>query len=394
MKIKLSSNLRSLPRTVWILGFVSLFMDISTETIHSVLPLFLVSMGTNLVVLGFIEGIGEVVATVLKVFSGRLSDVWQRRKDLLVFGYGLSALSKPLFAIAISPSWILLARIVDRMGKGIRGAPRNALIADVTPLEQRGSAFGLRKSLDSIGAVIGPILATVLMAISQQNFRWVFWVAVFPAITAAILLASQVRESPSNRSRVPALSWQILNDLSPAFWQLTAIIAVFHLGNSSEAFLLLRSQQFDIAPTVAPLLLMVMNVTYSITAYPLGRLSDRVGRVRFLVLGFGLYTIVYLGFAFAGYNWQIWGLFALYGVYLGSTQGLLSAIVADLIAPGIRGTAFGVFDLVMGTTVLVANLLAGWFWQQFEPSVTFVVGSACAIASAAMLLLWQTRTDL
>jgi MFS family permease len=380
--MKLSSNLRSLPRTVWVLGLVSLFMDISTETIHSVLPLFLVAMGTNLIEIGFIEGIGEVVATVLKVFSGRLSDVWKRRKDLVVFGYGLSALAKPLFAIAIHPTWVLLARIVDRMGKGIRVAPRNALLADVTPIEQRGAAFGLRKSLDSIGAVVGPILATVLMA-SQQNFRLVFWVAMLPAIVAVILLTLQVREVPKERSHTPALSWQMLNDLSPAFWQLTAIIAVFHLGDSSEAFLLLRSQQFDIAPTVAPLLLMVMNFTYSVTAYPLGRLSDRVGRYRFLLVGFGLYAIVYLGFAFTRENWQIWGLFGLYGIYLGSTQGLFGALVADLVAPDLRGTAFGVFGLAMGMSLLAANLIAGWLWQQFDASVTFIVGGACAIASTA-----------
>jgi MFS family permease len=382
-------KIQTIPRNVWILGFVSLLTDISSEMIHSVLPLFLVSsLGANLLTVGWIEGIAESTASVFKIFSGALSDYLGQRKRLAVAGYGLSTLVKPLFALATTPTLVLLARFGDRVGKGIRVAPRDALVADATDLANRGAAYGLRQSLDTIGAFTGPLVAFMLMYFSGQNFRLVFWLALFPGILAVALLASGVREPriTSQRQNNP-LQWSALKGLGRSYWELVAVALLFNLGNSSDAFLLLRSQQVGISPSLIPLTLVAMNVVYSLSAYPVGLLSDRVGRMGLLVGGFFVYVLAYLGFAFVNAPWEVWGLFGLYGLHQGMSQGVLLALVADRIPAHLRGTAFGFINLATGVALLPASLLAGFLWQAINPRATFIAGSVFALAAIVFLLV-------
>ena len=385
---------RNLPRNVWVLGFVSLLTDISSEMIHSILPLFLVSsLGASVATVGLIEGIAEATASVLKVFSGALSDYWGQRKGLAIAGYGLSTLVKPLFAIATSPAWVLLARFSDRVGKGIRVAPRDALVADVTAPSQRGAAYGLRQSLDTIGAFLGPLIAFIVLSVSAQNFRLVFWIAVLPGVLAVALLALGIQEpkTPVQAKQNP-LRWSALKSLNRGYWRLVGVALLFSLGNSSDAFLLLQAQHIGIADSLVPLSLVVMNVAYSLSAYPIGLLSDRIDRIKLLIGGFSLYAAVYLGFGFAQAPWQIWGLFALYGLHLGMSQGILLAIIANTIPNTLRGTAFGLINLVTGAALLPASLLAGFLWQNVSPQATFIAGSLFAIAAIA--LLFATPRDI
>ncbi len=381
---------QTIPRNVWVLGFVSLLTDISSEMIHSVLPLFLVSsLGANLLTVGWIEGIAESTASVFKIFSGALSDYLGQRKGLAVAGYGLSTLVKPLFALATSPTLVLLARFGDRVGKGIRVAPRDALVADATDLANRGAAYGLRQSLDTIGAFTGPLVAFMLMSFSGQNFRLVFWLALLPGILAVALLASGVRErksSASQRQNNP-LQWAAVKSLGISYWQLVAVALLFNLGNSSEAFLLLRSQQVGVSPSLIPLTLVAMNIVYSLSAYPVGLISDRIGRMGLLVGGFSVYALAYLGFAFVNAPWQVWGLFALYGLHQGMSQGVLLALVADRVPAHLRGTAFGLINLAIGVALLPASLLAGSLWQTINPRATFIAGSVFALLAIVLLFI-------
>ena len=381
---------QNIPRNVWLLGFVSLLTDISSEMIHSLLPLFLVStLGATVQTVGLIEGIAETTASVVKVFSGGLSDYLGNRKGLAVLGYGLSSFVKPLFALATNPAWVLLARFGDRVGKGIRVAPRDALVADCTTQSQRGAAYGLRQSLDTIGAFLGPLAAFFLMASSGQNFRLVFWLAVIPGILAVGLLIAGIRESrerKTGKTKTNPLQWESLRNLGQGYWILVAVALVFNLGNSSEAFLLLRGQELGIAPQFVPLTLVVMNIAYSLSAYPVGILSDRLGRFGLLVGGYLLYALVYLGFAFVEAPWQIWGLFALYGLHLGMSQGVLLALVADKVPSQLRGTAFGFLNLAVGVALLPASLLAGGLWQSVGASAAFLAGSLLAIAAVILLV--------
>ncbi|MEL6438975.1 MAG: MFS transporter [Cyanobacteria bacterium J06621_8] len=379
---------QNLPRNVWILGFVSLFTDTASKIIQSLLPLFLVSvLGVNLITVGTIEGIAESTASLLKVFSGALSDYWGRRKELAIAGYGLSALVIPLFALANSPGWVLLGRFGDRMGKGIRVAPRNALIADATPSEQQGAAYGLRQSLDTLGAIAGPLLAVVLMYGSGQNFRLLFWLATIPGLIAVLLLIFGIKEPQANGEKPQnPVQWNSLITLERGYWFLLAIILIFNLGNSSDAFLLLRAQQLGISNTLIPLAFMVMNLTYFLSAYPAGVLSDRLGRYGLILVGFIIYALVYLGFAYAQSPWQIWALFACYGLYQGMSKGQILAAVGDLVPAELRGTAFGAIALATGIAVLPANLLAGFFWESIGYQAPFICGSI--LATLAALLLW------
>lgn len=384
---------QKIPRNVWVLGFVSLLTDISSNMIQSLLPLFLVStLGASVLTVGLIEGIAQATASVLKVFSGALSDYLGQRKRLAVIGYGLSTLAKPVFALATSPAWVLMARFGDRLGKGIRVAPRDALVADATPSNMRGAAYGLRQSLDTVGALLGPLVAFALMAISGNDFRLVFWLALIPGILAVGLLAAGVSESSGSRAgqvKPNPLRWDTLGGLDQGYWVLVAVALLFNLGNSSEAFLLLRAQA-DVATPLVPLTLVVMNIAYSLSAYPIGLLSDRIGRVGLLVGGFSLYALVYLGFAFVQAPWQVWGLFALYGLHLGMTQGSLLALVADKVPPNLRGTAFGFVNLATGVALLPASLLAGGLWQRFGAGATFIAGSIFAVAATLLLLATST----
>jgi MFS family permease len=382
-----------IPRNVWVLGFVSLLTDVSSEMIHSVLPLFLVTtLGASLPIVGLIEGVAEATASVVKVFSGALSDRLGRRKELAILGYGFSTVVKPLFAIANSPGLVLLARFGDRVGKGIRGAPRDALVADVTDASNRGAAYGLRQSLDTIGAFLGPCFATGLMFWSGQNFRWVFWLAVIPGVLAVSLLTIGIKErSQAVPTKTNPLRWGSLKELGREYWLLVAVALLFNLGNSSEAFLLLRSQQIGIAPQWVPMTLVMMNVTYALSAYPLGRLSDWLGkgsarsRYGLLIGGYALYALIYVGFATVRSPWQMWVLLGFYGLYLGMTQGSLLALVADKVPANLRGTAFGLMNLATGLALLPASLMAGALWQWVSPAAAFGVGSGFAILAIGLL---------
>ena len=386
---------KKIPRNVWVLGFVSLLTDASSEMIYVVLPMFLVNvLGADVLTVGTIEGIAEATASIVKVISGSLSDYLKNRKILTVIGYGLSTAVKPLFALATNPGWILLARFGDRVGKGIRGAPRDALVADSTEPELRGAAYGLRQSLDSVGAFIGPLLAFVLLSFLGENFRQVFVFSLIPGILSVVLLIVGVQEPKSttiSKSKTNPLNRQSLKKLSRDYWIVVIVALLFNLGNSSDAFLLLKAQQVGIATPLIPLTIMVMNIVYSISAYPVGLLSDRIGRFGLLLSSFLLYAFIYLGFALVQTSWPIWILFAFYGLYLGMSQGILLAMVAERVPATLRGTAFGFFNLATGTALLPASLLGGWLWHFVGSSATFFVGSLFALLATLFLAMQNQK---
>lgn len=380
-----------MPRNVWILGFAALFTDMSSEMIHCVLPLFLVTqLSTNVLTVGFIEGLAESVASVMKVFSGASSDYLGKRKALVVAGYGLSSLVKPFFALAQSSSMILLARTADRVGKGIRGAPRDALLADSVTPEIRGAAYGLRQSLDTVGAILGPGIAFLLMLATRDDFRFVFWIAVIPAVISVILIAFGVKEpgaKSSETNKKNPLRWSGLREMGAGYWILIASALIFNLGNSSDAFLLLRAQKAGVAAHLVPLTMVVMSIVYAASAYPVGLLSDYIGRAKLLVGGFLVYAIVYVGFAYVANVNQAWVLFAVYGLYLGLTQGLLSAMVADRVPESSRGTAFGFMNLSVGIAMLPASLLAGYLWDNVSIQAPFIVAACFAVLAAIVFIV-------
>ncbi len=382
-----------IPTSVWILGFVSLLTDVSSGVTKALVPSFLVTvLQAEVLNLGIIEGIAESTASVVRVFSGTLSDRLGRRKTLAVAGYGISALSKPLFALATSPLWILLARCSDRLGKGIRGAPRDALVADMTSKHKRGAAFGLRQSLDTIGEFTGPLIAFALMSASNDNFRFVFWLTVIPSTLGVALLMIGIREpqkpliSPSTTPKTP-WQWQKLQRLGTPYWILLGSAFLFSLGNSSDAFLLLRAEQMGISTSTVPLTLLVMNIAYFFSAYPMGALSDRISRLGLLILGLVIYGIIYLGFALAPSSIWIWGLFICYGAYLGILKGVLPPLVTDQVPEDLRGFAFGLLNMAVGVALLPASLLAGALWQEIGSGATFVTGSFFAWIAAVCLLI-------
>ena len=378
-----------LPAGIWALGFVSLLMDISSELIHSLLPVFMVTtLGTSVLVVGLIEGAAEATALIVKVFSGVLSDYWGRRKPLTVLGYGLGAVSKPLFALAATAGWVLTARLVDRVGKGIRGAPRDALIAALVAAEHRGSAFGLRQSLDTVGAFLGPLLAIGLMLLWANDFRAVFWVAVIPGFLSVALLVFAVREPTQSRGerRENPIRRANLRRLGPAYWWVVGIGAAFTLARFSEAFLVLRAQQGGLALAWAPLVLIAMNLVYSVGAYPFGRLSDRVSHRSLLAWGLVVLIAADVLLAAADGGPVLWAGIALWGLHMAMTQGLLSAMVAHTAPADLRGTAFGFFNLLSGLALLAASGLAGWLWDQWGAPVTFIAGSVLAGISLAVLV--------
>ena len=385
------ATLRSIPAGVWVLGFVSLLMDISSEMIHSLLPMFLVgSLGVSVATVGLIEGIAEATALVTKVFSGALSDWLGRRKGLALLGYALGAFTKPVFALATGASAVVAARFVDRIGKGIRGAPRDALVADLAPPHLRGAAFGLRQSLDTVGAFVGPLLATLLMLLWANDFRAVFWVAVLPGLLAVALLAFGLHE-PARPAGVPRSNpirreaWQ---QLGRGYWAVVALGAVFTLARFSEAFLVLRAQQSGIPMALVPLVMVAMNLVYAATAYPFGKLSDRIGHRGLLAAGLLVLVLSDAVLALAtNPAWVLVGV-ALWGVHMGMTQGLLAAMVADMAPAALRGTAFGVFNLVSGVAMLAASVLAGLLWDRFGASATFQAGALfCLLTLAGLPLL-------
>ena len=385
-----------IPRAIWALGFVSLLMDVSSELIHSLLPVFMfTALGVSAFTIGLIEGTAEATALIVKVFSGALSDWWGKRKPLAVLGYGLGALSKPLFAIAGGAGLVIAARLIDRVGKGIRGAPRDALVADLAPPEIRGAAFGLRQSLDTVGAFVGPLLAMGLMLLWADDFRAVFWVATIPAFLAVALLFFGVQEPErhTNGRRVNPITRANLRRLPSAYWWVVGIGAIFTLARFSEAFLVLRVQSGGLPLAFVPLVLIVMNVVYAVAAYPFGKLADGTSHTRLLAWGLALLIAADLALAWDG-HWSVaWTGVVLWGLHLAMTQGLLAAMIADTAPADLRGTAYGFFNLACGLAMLVASALAGLLWDSLGPQFTFIAGATfSALALLGVGLRPQTRT--
>jgi MFS family permease len=380
---------REIPGSVWALGLVSLFMDSSSELIHALLPLYLVGvLGASTLDVGIIEGIAEATAAVTKVFSGSLSDYLGERKWLAAAGYGLAALSKPIFPLAPDIAWVAGARFIDRVGKGIRGAPRDALIADLTPAELRGAAYGLRQTLDTIGAVAGPALAIGFMALLADNFTHVFWIAVIPALVSVAIIVLFVRE-PKRLRRVRGvrspLSRAELKRLDVGYWIVVGVAAIFTLARFSEAFLLLRAKSVGVPVVLVPTVMVVMNIVYAATSWPAGALSDSIGRYRLLLAGFALLIVADLVLALGGNVATVMIGVAIWGLHMGLTQGLLSALVADTAPAALRGTAFGVFNLMSGLAMLLASVIAGGLWDLIGPDGTFLAGASFTAVALAVL---------
>ncbi len=384
-----------IPAGIWVLGFVSLLMDISSELIHSLLPMFLVgTLGASALTVGVIEGLAESTALIVKVFSGALSDYLGRRKELAVVGYAMGALTKPLFAIASSIGLVVTARLLDRVGKGIRGAPRDALVADIAPAQLRGAAFGLRQSLDTVGAFVGPLLAVALMLLWANDFRAVFWVAVIPAMLSVALLIVGIREPkrPATERRTNPIQQENLRRLGRSYWWVVGVGAAFTLARFSEAFLVLRAQGSGIPVALVPLVMVAMNAVYAASAYPFGKLSDRMSHRSLLALGLGVLVAADLVLAWGGGWMTVLAGVALWGVHMGMTQGLLATMVADNAPADLRGTAYGFFNLVSGLAMLIASAVAGLLWDRLGASFTFCAGAGFCVIALAVLLRAPTST--
>jgi MFS family permease len=388
--------LRQIPAGIWALGFVSMLADTSSGIIHSLLPVFMVTvLGASALTVGLIEGAAEATALIVKVFSGALSDYLGKRKVLAVLGYGLSALTKPLFAVASTAGMVLTARVVDRVGKGIRGAPRDALVADIAPVHLRGAAYGLRQSLDTVGALLGPLLAIGLMLLWADDFRAVFWVAVIPGALAVVVLMVGVRDPvlDPTAKRINPIQWCNLKRLSGGYWGVVLVGAIFTLARFSEAFLVLRAQQGGMPVAWIPMVMVAMNLVYAASAYPFGKLSDDMSHNKLLALGLGVLIGADLVLAQSNH----WGAMllgvALWGLHMGMTQGLLATMVADSAPADLRGTAFGFFNLMSGVTLLAASVVAGALWDQFGAPLTFHAGTAFCVLALAFLWLRGYRSS-
>ena len=391
-----ATKVQGLPATVWALGLTSLFMDISSELIHGLLPLFLVlNLGASAAVLGLIEGIAEATAQISRVFSGWLSDTLGKRKALAVAGYGLAAATKPLFPLASSVGLVLFARFADRVGKGIRAAPRDALIADVTPPARRGAAFGLRQSLDTIGATVGPAAAIGLMALFSDDIRTVLWFAVPPALIAVAILVFGVSEpaAPQKHDQVP-LKLQEIALLGRPYWLVVGAGAVFTLARFSEAFLVLRAQGGGLAIGLAPAVIAAMSIVFAASAYPAGRIQDKTGARPLLLAGLVALIAADLLLGFGQSLAAIFAGIALWGLHLGLTQGVLTALVAISAPKRLRGTAFGLFGLVTGLFTLLASILAGMLWVKLGATATFAAGAGfAAVALLAFFFMREPSED-
>ncbi|MEZ0226608.1 MAG: MFS transporter [Alphaproteobacteria bacterium] len=387
-------SLKNIPKGVIALGFVSLFMDVSSEMIHSLLPLFMLkTLGVTALAVGIIEGIAESTAAIVKIFSGAISDWIGKRKPLLLAGYGLSTLTKPLFPVADSLITVLFARFADRIGKGIRVAPRDAFIADVTPEKQRGSAYGLRQTMDTVGAFMGPVLAILIMLVTAGNFRAVFALAIIPALLVMLILLFAIKEPARHKAEKKPfpLKRSQLKLLPAAFWWISLFSAALTLARFSEAFLLLRGDTVSLEPAYAPVILIVMNVVYAASAWPAGLLSDKIGKNGLLLAGIGALIAADIILAMTGNLYMLFFGCALWGLHMGLTQGILTAFVADQAPAHLRGTAFGMYNLLTGVALLLASVLAGWLWKNYGPGMTFEAGALFSTVSLAGFLLLQPR---
>lgn len=387
------TSLRAMPAGIWAMGLGSMFMDVSSELIHSLLPVFMATtLGASMLTIGVIEGVAEATAAITKVFSGALSDFLRKRKSLMILGYGMAALTKPIFPLATSIGWVFGARFIDRIGKGIRGAPRDALVADIAPPLLRGAAYGLRQALDSLGALLGPVLAVVCMALFANNIRGVMWIAVLPAFIAVALLYTSVHEpeadSHGTSPRTP-LRLADVKDLPVRYWLVVLLGAVFTLARFSEAFLVLRAQSVGLAIGYVPLVMIVMNVFYAFLAYPAGAAADHLSSRTLLLAGLVLLITSDLLLAAAVAPLMTFMGAALWGLHMAVTQGLLAKMVADTARADLRGTAFGVFNLVSGVALLLASVIAGELWSSFGAPATFLAGAAFAAVAALGLVIYS-----
>jgi len=391
---KIRDVLSRLPSGIWALGLVSLFMDISSELVHSLLPVFMVTvLGASMVTIGVIEGVAEATAAITRVLSGVLSDVLGKRKLIALFGYGISAISKPIFPLATSIGWVFFARFLDRLGKGIRGAPRDALVADIAPDELRGAAYGLRQAMDSVGAFIGPLLAVAFMFLLTGNISAVLWIAVTPACISVIILAVGVHDP---KFKIRALSkkacpitWADIKQLELNFWLVVLLGSIFSMARFSEAFLVLRAENIGIPLTYVPMIMVVMSLTYAMVSFPAGIASDLLNRRVILVAGLLVLVLADIQLAIAGSPWTVFSGAALWGIHMGLTQGLLSKLVVDSVSFGLRGTAFGIFSLVGGLTLLMASIFAGLLWDRIGPPATFIAGAVFAFSAATGIFLYK-----
>lgn len=391
----LLARVKDIPSGVWVLGIVSMLMDVSSEMIHALLPVYLVTvLGTSMLTVGIIEGIAEATAAITKVFSGALSDWLGRRKELAALGYGLAAVTKPVFPLAPNVSWLIAARFIDRVGKGIRGAPRDALVADLAPPELRGASFGLRQSLDTVGAFLGPLLAIIMMLLTANSFTTVFWIAVLPAFVAFALIVFGVQE-PTSRSAQrevkSPLSRAELARLGRDYWWVVSIAGVFALARFSEAFLVLRAQTVGLPIALVPAVMVLMNVVYALAAYPAGALSDFMNRRGLLSIGLGVLVAADLALAFASSVAGVAFGVALWGLHMGLTQGLFAALIADAAPAELRGTAYGMFNFVTGFALLAASIIAGWLWDTIGDSGTFLAGAAFALVAITFVAIWPSN---
>ena len=382
-----------IPKNVWALGIVSLLMDLSSEMILSILPIFLVTgLGVSVLTLGLIEGLAEGVASVIKAFSGALSDYLKKRKILVVIGYGLSTLTKPFFALASTATWIFVARFVDRLGKGIRGAPRDSLIADSTSTKIRGTAYSLRQSLDTLGALLGPIIAIIILYLTTNNFRLVLWFAVIPAVLCMVFLIFGVEETTLKKNVFKKKSYFLFKNFSkitPLIWLFFFTVFILNLGHFSEAFLLLRSQEIGLKISFIPIVFVVMNVAYAIVAVPFGHLADKVGFFILIVYGFLILVLSNIILTLTnGIEWMFVGII-FWGIHLGMTQGLLLAMVAQLSPLELRGTSFGLLHAITGAALLVASLIAGYLWQYYNSGLIFIVSAIITSVGITFFILWH-----
>jgi MFS family permease len=385
---------RALPPSIWALGLTSMFMDMSSELVHSLLPVFMASvLGASMITIGFLEGVAEATAAITKIFSGALSDYLGKRKFLVVLGYGLAAITKPVFPLAPSIAWVFGARFTDRVGKGIRGAPRDALVADITPRELRGAAYGLRQSLDSVGAFLGPLLAIAFMALWANDIKAVLWVAVLPAfISVALLLGVREPEVHLNQAdKSSEVSFSSAKRLKSGYWIIVAFGAVFTLSRFSEAFLVLRAQDVGLPVGFVPMILIVMNLVYAASAYPAGIVSDHSSRRMMLVAGLAMLVLADLVLALAALPWQVFAGAGLWGLHMGFTQGLFNKLIADTAPAELLGTAFGIFNLTTGIAMLIASVVAGSLWQLGGPQATFFAGAVFAALAAIGVLSYRAN---
>lgn len=388
-----------IPKTVWALGFVSLFMDFSSELVHSLLPIFLVgSLGVSMVGVGIIEGVAEATAHIVKIFSGAISDYIGKRKVLLLLGYGLASLTKPLFPLAQNIEIVFFARFTDRIGKGIRGAPRDALVADVAPKEIRGACFGLRQSMDTMGAILGPTAAILLMLVFSNDVRLVLWFAVLPAIVTMLIIVFKVKEPEKKEKeynfKMP-INISVIKNFSKQFWFIVILGAMFMLARFSEAFLVLKASEVGFEAAWVPLVMIVMALTYTVFVYPIGKLSDRIKREYMLIVGLIILIFADIILANAKSNIAVLIGTAIWGIHMGFTQGVLATLIADYSPKEYNGTAFGIFNFVSGISMLIASIIAGVVWQEFGSYMTFYAGGIFALISLVMVYInIQMKNDL